>query len=258
VAARLLDRARYEEGLDEAPERRRFLGRLMAVVVRNPGRSLASVFIVAAVAAVAVNAAFFQTGDHPSPLFNTRPADEPVVAAAAPPAETNVPLIAPRETNTAGHVVELTTAATPQVQVTAASPSVVEAQRLLAQQGYDPGLVDGLFGGRTRTAIESYQRAQGLPVTGVVNENLLDQLRRTAADPTTTAAVQRTEADLILAVQTALNQTAFGPVVADGRLTEETRDAIRGFQLHYGLTLTGQVDEALVARMIAIGALDPL
>ncbi len=260
MAARVLDRPRYDdEDVEEGQGRRHFLRRFGALVLRNPGRSLASVLIVVAVAAVAVNAAFFQTADHPSPLFNTRPAAEaaaPVVAETAP-AE-NVPMIAPRNNDQVGRLVELTAAPPPQVQATAASPSVVEAQRLLAQQGYDPGLVDGLFGGRTRTAIEAYQRAQGMPVTGAVNENLLDALRRTAADPVTTAGVQRTEADLVLAVQTALNQTGFGPVPADGQLTNETRDAIRGFQLHYGLSLTGQVDEALVARMIAIGALDPL
>ena len=257
MSARVLDRARYADGVEEEPEGRHFLRRFVRLILRNPGRSLASLLIVVAVAAVGVNAAFFQTGDHPSPMFNTRPAGETVVAEA-PAVPEGVPLIAPRNTEQAGRVVELTAATPPQVQATAASPSVVEAQRLLALQGYDPGLVDGLFGTRTRTAIEAYQRAQGMPVTGAVTENLLDRLRRTAADPATTAGVQRTEGDLILAVQTALNQTGFGPVVADGELTDQTRDAIRGFQLHYGLTLTGRVDEALVARMIAIGALDPL
>src|SRR5687768_935583 len=140
VSGRVLDRAPYAAGMEEEPEGRRFLRRFVRLILRNPGRSLASLLIVAAVAAVGVNAAFFQTAEHPSPMFNTRPAGEPVIAEA-PVVPDGVPLIAPRNTEQFGRVVEVTEATPPQVQATAASPSVVEAQRLLALQGYDPGLV---------------------------------------------------------------------------------------------------------------------
>ena len=39
-------------------------------------------------------------------------------------------------------------------------------QRALAAGGFDPGPADGLFGGRTRSAIREWQTAHGLPVTG--------------------------------------------------------------------------------------------
>jgi peptidoglycan hydrolase-like protein with peptidoglycan-binding domain len=41
---------------------------------------------------------------------------------------------------------------------------VEKIQQLLAQNGYDPGPVDGNPGRRTRAAIESFQRDHGLPV----------------------------------------------------------------------------------------------
>lgn len=43
-------------------------------------------------------------------------------------------------------------------------------QQVLAEVGFSPGLIDGRPGRRTRLAIESFQRANGLPPTGQVDE----------------------------------------------------------------------------------------
>jgi peptidoglycan hydrolase-like protein with peptidoglycan-binding domain len=51
------------------------------------------------------------------------------------------------------------------------------AQELLAQQGYDPGPIDGLYGPRTRAAVERFEQARGLPVTGTVSTGLIERLR---------------------------------------------------------------------------------
>ncbi len=48
------------------------------------------------------------------------------------------------------------------------------AQFVLKVVGYEPGPIDGLMGPRTRTAIEGFQRQFGLPVTGEVDEGLID------------------------------------------------------------------------------------
>jgi hypothetical protein len=50
------------------------------------------------------------------------------------------------------------------------------AQELLAQLGFDPGPVDGLIGPRTRTAVESFEQAKGLPASGEVTPALIDRL----------------------------------------------------------------------------------
>ena len=47
---------------------------------------------------------------------------------------------------------------------------VMRLQRVLAAKGYDPGPVDGLFGPRTAAALMSYQRDNGLPTTGVLDD----------------------------------------------------------------------------------------
>ncbi len=38
-------------------------------------------------------------------------------------------------------------------------------------------------------------------------------------------------------------------------MSDETAAAIRAFQLEYGLDVTGVVDQALIDRMVAIGAI---
>ncbi|MFP4570644.1 lytic murein transglycosylase [Rhodosalinus sp.] len=50
-------------------------------------------------------------------------------------------------------------------------------QRELTAAGFDAGAPDGVIGSRTRAAIEGYQRAQGLTVTGEPSRALLARLR---------------------------------------------------------------------------------
>ncbi len=53
-----------------------------------------------------------------------------------------------------------------------------ELQRLLVEQGYTTGGVDGIFGTATHTAAQSYQAAQGLVQDGYPGPSLLDWLRK--------------------------------------------------------------------------------
>lgn len=43
---------------------------------------------------------------------------------------------------------------------------VQRAQQALKEAGHDPGPIDGVMGARTRSALEAYQKAQGLEVSG--------------------------------------------------------------------------------------------
>ncbi len=56
-------------------------------------------------------------------------------------------------------------------------PSVAFAQYTLAKLGFDPGVVDGKYGPRTRGAVEAYETAQGVPVTGAMTRDLLMRLK---------------------------------------------------------------------------------
>ncbi|MEO1197990.1 MAG: peptidoglycan-binding domain-containing protein [Pseudomonadota bacterium] len=55
----------------------------------------------------------------------------------------------------------------------AADTQVARAQRLLADLGYAPGVIDGLMGPQTRGAVEAFQRDRGLVVTGQVDAALV-------------------------------------------------------------------------------------
>jgi len=55
-------------------------------------------------------------------------------------------------------------------------PFVREAQRALRDLGYNPGPIDGTFGPQTRTALEKYQMAEKLTVTGQLDAETMERL----------------------------------------------------------------------------------
>ena len=87
-----------------------------------------------------------------------------------------------------GAVGESLAAATPQdSSAVEASLALDRSTRLLIQQGlrnegFDPGIPDGLFGPRTRAAIRDWQQSRGASPTGYLN-GVEAELRRTAAAP---------------------------------------------------------------------------
>lgn len=60
--------------------------------------------------------------------------------------------------------------------VATSGSTVVAVQRELAREGYDPGPIDGVLGGQTRTAIAAFQRDNGLAATGRIDSALLNEL----------------------------------------------------------------------------------
>lgn len=50
-------------------------------------------------------------------------------------------------------------------------------QIALEREGFSPGLIDGKIGGKTRAATEGFQRANGLPVTGVLDVATQEHLK---------------------------------------------------------------------------------
>jgi peptidoglycan hydrolase-like protein with peptidoglycan-binding domain len=71
-------------------------------------------------------------------------------------------------------------AAAPGVDIGLSTTEVSEMQTLLAQAGFDPGAIDGIFGPATSAAITAYQQAQGLDVNGLASMELLERLRTNA------------------------------------------------------------------------------
>jgi peptidoglycan hydrolase-like protein with peptidoglycan-binding domain len=60
------------------------------------------------------------------------------------------------------------------------------------------------------------------------------------------------------AVQRALNNIGYGPVVESGVVDDATADAIRRFELDNGLPLTGRPEDRVVNRLISIGAMEAI
>jgi peptidoglycan hydrolase-like protein with peptidoglycan-binding domain len=48
---------------------------------------------------------------------------------------------------------------------------VVAAQQALKDKGHDPGTIDGKMGPHTRAAVSGYQKAEGLKVTGRLDDD---------------------------------------------------------------------------------------
>ncbi len=57
------------------------------------------------------------------------------------------------------------------------SADIRQVQELLTELGYEPGPADGVAGGKTREAIRRFEAASGLPISGVISENLIRRLR---------------------------------------------------------------------------------
>ena len=55
---------------------------------------------------------------------------------------------------------------------------VREIQSILTDLGYEPGPIDGLYGGKTRAAIQAFQRANGLDPNGEATAQVLDALKK--------------------------------------------------------------------------------
>lgn len=55
---------------------------------------------------------------------------------------------------------------------------VREIQQILTDLGYEPGPVDGLYGGKTRAAIQSFQRENDLEPNGSATAQVLEALRK--------------------------------------------------------------------------------
>ncbi len=243
---------------DEFERDRGFVGRMLAAIARRPLVTAATTVVVVASVVIIANAVFFQSAEHPSPFFDTRD-EAPSEATPAEVADNRSPAERAPGDDEIGRLVEVAAADAPRLEGAGASVSVIRVQQLLDELGYDPGTIDGLFGSRTSSAIEAFERDQGMTVTGEVSETLLARLEEAApgAAATAGAPVDLDSETAILAVQSALNRAGYGPVPIDGDLSDDTRSAIRSFQLGYGLDVTGRIDQALVDRMTAIGALEP-
>jgi peptidoglycan hydrolase-like protein with peptidoglycan-binding domain len=148
---------------------------------------------------------------------------------------------------------------------------IEEAQRQLLATGHYRGLVDGIVGARTKDAVIAYQREHGLPQTGSVDVELLDHIRYVrkvaqasdqGAETTASTAVVASKSDKqngnapaleakIMRLQKLLVTLGYDAGAATGKLTAETRKAIRQFEMDHDLQQTGNFSENLLKQVVA-------
>ena len=246
------------------------IGRLVDRACDNPAMT-GGLFVMALTAtAIVSNAMFLQNVRHPQPLFATRP---PLVVDRSAP----LPPPAPPHRDDTGSIVpplpRPAPVAAPATTKPAGDTLVRDVQTALAGKGLYLGALDGEYGPLSRSAIAAYQESQGLSVTGEPTAGLLEHLRTpsaTAQPPADTVSASQSETQTLPAVeatvadsqrlryervQAALNRIGYGPVAIDGKANEETTSAIRRFELDNGMPISGTVSEALIDRLLAIGAL---
>jgi peptidoglycan hydrolase-like protein with peptidoglycan-binding domain len=166
------------------------------------------------------------------------PASPSVEMATLPPVSTDLPPLDPGQGG-------------PQLVVRA-------VQRELAARGFDVGAADGAPSEKTKAAISAYQKAQGLPVTGVATDELLRHILLGApaqpAAATGSVAAKAGHADSkdvsnVKAVQQTLADLGYAPGPVDGALGGATARAITAFQHDRKMPETGRISPELLSEL---------
>jgi peptidoglycan hydrolase-like protein with peptidoglycan-binding domain len=121
---------------------------------------------------------------------------------------------------------------------------VSSVQRCLRQLGYFKGPVNGKFGPQTETAVERFQRANGLPAVGKVGPQTQGLLRqrceaRGGASNSTSGLRFGSRGPAVSRLQRNLSQLGYFNAPITSHFGEETRRAVIRFQQAYSLRTDG-------------------
>ena len=134
-------------------------------------------------------------------------------------------------------------------------------QDALKAKGYLTGASDGNFGSATASALKGFQRANGLPVTGVADDAtraaLLDENSVAMTESTgATASLYETlkkgdQGTSVKTLQEKLKALGYLTGAADGKYGAGTETAVKNFQKAAGLTETGTADPETLPAVYA-------
>lgn len=134
-------------------------------------------------------------------------------------------------------------------------------QDALKAKGYLTGASDGNFGSATASALKGFQRANGLPVTGVADDAtraaLLDENSVAMTEATgATASLYETlkkgdQGTSVKTLQEKLKALGYLTGAADGKYGAGTETAVKNFQKAAGLTETGTADPETLSAVYA-------
>ena len=120
---------------------------------------------------------------------------------------------------------------------------VASIQRKLIRLGYLDGMADGMYGGQTAMAVRSFQKDEGLRVTGEVNHHTLMTLNQVYGDSTGEYTLSLGDSgNKVIRLQNKLLLHGYDPGSVDGVYGEGTAEAVRQLQAEENLSRTGIAD----------------
>jgi peptidoglycan hydrolase-like protein with peptidoglycan-binding domain len=223
-------------------------------ISRNPVLVSGTTAFLVALSFVSANALWYQPHFHTGAFFATRDRGSDYVGPESGKHDEAVP-----DTTTIRIQREPDRAASPKPDKV-----VQQVQSTLRGLNLYSGTVDGIAGPNTRSAIANYRKKVGLPVSDKIDDELLTQL---GVAPTTSAIgstpapaprqpeapAPRSDVPFVKKIQAGLKAFGNDDIELDGVTGTRTKDAIREFQTLFGLTVTGEPDEALYAKMREVG-----
>ncbi|WLS09243.1 peptidoglycan-binding domain-containing protein [Shinella sumterensis] len=201
------------------------LSALGGLVARYPGTVGGTAAFVVVFSFVAANALWYQPGGHPSPFLKTRSADNSLGFTATQPEPKDVTTFVIEREGEEGDPPEVT-------DVTPAERPFDEVAALVEKS------------------------AAEVPVAKEEADPVAAAILRAEADPGVTSAVAKpVPSELVMQIQKGLSNIAYADIAVDGLIGEKTRTAIRHFEKHYRLPVTGEPNEQVLAKLKDIGAL---
>lgn len=140
---------------------------------------------------------------------------------------------------------------------TASKDDLMSAQQALKDKGIYSGAVDGTMNADTQKALRDFQQKNNLKTTGTLNAETKTALgishehKATGTNPATkdtgkdTGKHKKTSGisnEKVRTTQTALKNSGFDPGPIDGIMGPLTMTALRNYQSHNGLEVTGKID----------------
>ena len=124
-----------------------------------------------------------------------------------------------------------------------------DVQRQLKGLGFNPGAVDGQYGGQTAAALRAYQQAYRLPVTGRMDETTLRSILSERFEASRTP-MDLSNRQVLQQAQRQLKALGFDPGSTDGSFGPQTEAALRAYQQAYRLPQTGRPDEVTLRSLL--------
>ena len=131
--------------------------------------------------------------------------------------------------------------------------STLDIQQFLANNGFNPGPIDGQTGPKTTNAIISFQKENGLLADGIAGNKTKAAMRAYTGCKSENVCIARdnrsAKLDSVADIQTFLANNGFNPGIIDGKIGSYTKEAIKSFQRKVGLIPDGVVGARTKSEM---------